>query len=162
MSRRMLVLLAVLCGSGLFVLAQNLEGVSESIQRVLVTNFPEVWKIEGEVSIPRPIRLAQLVSFPDVLVPPVQPTDTPLAVPKRHAVEIDPLEAGDHRVFRMRPRLLGKRSRIVVHLGVRTLRRILPFGLGTLGEDVALRLRHARIAVGEPGADLALTVDIQF
>jgi hypothetical protein len=62
----------------------------------------------------------------------------------------------------MRPVFLREGRGIVVHLGMRTLRRVLPLGLRALGEDIALRLRHARITVREPGADLPLAIDVEF
>lgn len=51
-------------------------GVSREIQRVLVTNFPEVFRVEGEVRVRGPIRHTEAVAFRDVLVPPVSRSDT--------------------------------------------------------------------------------------
>lgn len=46
------------------------------IQRVLVTNFPRVFRVEGEVTVKGPIRQTRAESFLDVLVPPIARTDT--------------------------------------------------------------------------------------
>ena len=48
----------------------------QQVDHVLVTNFPDPQNVAGEVAITNPIRLAELVSFEEVLVPPVEPTET--------------------------------------------------------------------------------------
>ena len=49
---------------------------SQHISQVIVTNWPTVWQVDGEVSVRNPIRLSKQVSFEDLLVAPVRPTDT--------------------------------------------------------------------------------------
>jgi len=51
-------------------------GVSREIQRVLVTNFPDVFRVEGEVRVRGPIKQTQAEAFRDVLVPPVARVDS--------------------------------------------------------------------------------------
>ena len=53
----------------------------QQVRQVVVTNFPNPQNVRGEVAVTSPIRLAQLVSFRDVLVPPVEPTETTRLVP---------------------------------------------------------------------------------
>ena len=76
MSRRNL--LTLLCaGIGLaLLLAPGREVLSQTIERVIVTNFPPLQRIEGEVTIESPVRLSELVSFEEIVVPPVKRGDT--------------------------------------------------------------------------------------
>lgn len=67
-----LALLAV----GVPVVVAASVGVSREIQRVLVTNFPEVFRVEGEVTVRGPLQQTRAVAFRDVLVPPVSRADT--------------------------------------------------------------------------------------
>jgi len=52
------------------------EVISQSIRHVFVTNFPEVQKVEGEVQLASPVRLASSVKFEDITVPPIPRHDT--------------------------------------------------------------------------------------
>lgn len=52
------------------------QAVSQEIQQVFVTNFPEVQSIDGRVSVAGPVHLAELRSYEEILVPPVRPTET--------------------------------------------------------------------------------------
>ena len=52
------------------------QDVNDTIRRVLVTNFPERQKIEGEVTVRGPIRQAEQVVLKDIVVSPVAPKDT--------------------------------------------------------------------------------------
>ena len=52
------------------------QAISDSIRSVLVTNFPDVQSVQGEVSVRGPLRVAKQVSFREVLVPPVRADDT--------------------------------------------------------------------------------------
>lgn len=45
-------------------------------KRVAVTNFPETWKVKGEVSIKGPSPQAAMTMVQDILVAPVAPTET--------------------------------------------------------------------------------------
>lgn len=50
---------------------------SREILEVLVTNWPETWKVVGTVAVTGgPIRQAELIAKRDILVPPVSPKDT--------------------------------------------------------------------------------------
>lgn len=50
--------------------------VSQEVQRVIVTNFPSVFPVEGSVSVKGPIRQAVLVPIKEVTVPPVALKDS--------------------------------------------------------------------------------------
>lgn len=52
------------------------ETVSQSVQSVLVTNFPSIQEIRGQVEIDGPIQLSELRRFENVLVAPVRPEQT--------------------------------------------------------------------------------------
>jgi hypothetical protein len=52
------------------------DDVRSRITEVLVTNFPPVQVVAGEVKVIGPIRQTVFVSFKDVTVPPVAPTET--------------------------------------------------------------------------------------
>ena len=64
---------AVLVG---MVVAPSGTAVSQELQNVRISNFPELQRIEGTVTVEEPIPAAVLTSFPDVAVPPVRPEDT--------------------------------------------------------------------------------------
>ncbi|MBZ5638096.1 MAG: hypothetical protein LAO51_04975 [Acidobacteriia bacterium] len=66
------LLLTVLLPVGTAVSQQGNQG----IRQVIVTNFPDLQKVEGEVTIRGPIRQASQVVLKDVVVPPVGPKDT--------------------------------------------------------------------------------------
>ena len=76
MSRKRSTLVLVV-GLGLGVLLLPLGQVaSQSIQQVLVTNFPQSQEVSGTVQIDTPVPQSELVTFAGVTVPPVKPTDT--------------------------------------------------------------------------------------
>ena len=52
------------------------EIASQAVQQVFVTNFPALQNIKGEVEITQPVPLSALVSFEQITVPPVKPSDT--------------------------------------------------------------------------------------
>lgn len=60
----------------LLLLAPTGRPQSDDIRQVFVTNFPDPQRIKGEVTVATPIRLAELASFRNILVPPVQPSET--------------------------------------------------------------------------------------
>lgn len=76
MSRlKLLSALAVAALAG-FVLSTPAAQVTEGIREVFVTNFPDVQNVKGEVSIKGAVRLAELTSFENIIVPPVRRGDT--------------------------------------------------------------------------------------
>ncbi len=77
MNRRIIVAcLVVFLATTLLFLTPTGQAVSQEIRQVIVTNWPPVQEITGEVDIRNPVRLARLESFEDVIVPPVEPTET--------------------------------------------------------------------------------------
>jgi hypothetical protein len=60
----------------LLVLAAGQGPVSEKIEQVFVTNFPDLWQVHGRVGIEGPVHLARSVALDEVLVTPVAPTRT--------------------------------------------------------------------------------------
>jgi len=57
------------------------RALSAEMQRVLVTNFPDLQKISGTVSVEGPIRHAMQQRFAEVVVSPVKPTETQRLAP---------------------------------------------------------------------------------
>ena len=76
MSRRTLPVLLALAAVAALLLAPTGRVVAQRLQQVIVTNFPEIQKIKGTVSVAGPVHLSFMESFPDIVVPPVQATDT--------------------------------------------------------------------------------------
>ncbi|HZM71354.1 MAG TPA: hypothetical protein VFB95_13430 [Candidatus Cryosericum sp.] len=72
------ILLAVLVIAAAVILAATPAGraAAREIQQVFVTNFPEVQRVSGAVSVDGPVRHASLVSIKDIRVPPVEPKET--------------------------------------------------------------------------------------
>lgn len=50
--------------------------VSQSIQQVLVTNWPDVFSVEGTVAVRGPVRFSKMVSVGRQVVSPVKPRET--------------------------------------------------------------------------------------
>jgi hypothetical protein len=59
-----------------FLLTPSGRAVSQSVQRVFVTNHPPVQRITGEVEIKGPVREAEMQAFREITVPPVMPAET--------------------------------------------------------------------------------------
>ena len=72
-SRRTLWVLAMI-GVAITVAASG--AVSRAAQEVFVLNWPAVQRVEGTVTIERPVRLSTLVRRGDLIVAPVHPSDT--------------------------------------------------------------------------------------
>jgi hypothetical protein len=61
---------------GMLVLAPAGTAITQELQHVFVTNFPSVFKVDGEVALKGPIKTAALASIQDIIVSPVSPKDT--------------------------------------------------------------------------------------
>jgi hypothetical protein len=74
MSRKIKISLGVclVLGAGLLLAAR---GTGDTMD-VQVLNFPDPQRIKGVVTIEGPIRHADLVHLPDIIVPPIKPADT--------------------------------------------------------------------------------------
>jgi hypothetical protein len=75
MKKSALVVL-VIAAAAAFILSPAGTAVSEELQSVFVTNFPKVFKVNGNVSIDGPVSHARFVPLRDVTVPPVSPKET--------------------------------------------------------------------------------------
>jgi hypothetical protein len=77
MSRKIGIALLILASAVVLAVLQPIgNAVSQELQQVFVTNFPEVVHVDGAVAIKDPIRLARLASITDIIVSPVGPKDT--------------------------------------------------------------------------------------
>jgi hypothetical protein len=65
--------LAVIC---LVAFTPTGRVLSDTVQEVWVTNFPEVFQVKGEVTVEEPVTLSELRTITDVLVPPVAKTES--------------------------------------------------------------------------------------
>lgn len=75
---RKVAIVALALLSSVFLLGQisPVNGQDEEIQRVLVTNFPDLQQVAGTVSVEGPVRHSTLQRVRDILVPPVEPKET--------------------------------------------------------------------------------------
>lgn len=71
-----IALLIAAAALGLFLFLPTGVAISQEVQQVVVRNFPNVQKIEGDVRIKDPVRFAKLEEVHEVAVPPVNPKDT--------------------------------------------------------------------------------------
>ncbi len=78
--------LALLAIAAIFVFLPTGQAVSQRIQEVFVTNFPDLQRIEGKVTVEGPVRLSTLETFRDLTVPPVHPSETTRLVEAGHLV----------------------------------------------------------------------------
>lgn len=78
MARKLLISLGVLLVAALVLpaLFPPLTRAAGEVQEVLVTNWPGLWRIQGEVSVARPIPQTQLVELPEQQITPVSPKET--------------------------------------------------------------------------------------
>ena len=68
---------ALILGAGFFLLSfPAVRAATSEVQRVIVTNFPELQRIAGSVAVEGTVRHASFVSIKDVRVPPVDPKET--------------------------------------------------------------------------------------
>jgi hypothetical protein len=68
--------LLLFLGALLLVLTPSGQVLSQEIRRVIVTNFPDVQRIDGEVRLKEPVMSSRLTTITEVIVPPVRPTET--------------------------------------------------------------------------------------
>ncbi len=72
----------ILCTALLLAfLAPQGRALPQEIQRVLVTNFPDLQKIGGAVTVDGTVRHGLIQRFPEILVQPVEPSSTRRLVP---------------------------------------------------------------------------------
>ena len=77
MSRRTLFTLTVVAaGVGFLIFIPSGQVASQNVRQVVVTNFPPLQQIHGDVSIDSPIPVSEMVRFENIVVPPVDPTET--------------------------------------------------------------------------------------
>jgi hypothetical protein len=76
MRRPVLVAALVLAAAALLVIAVPVRAVADTVQSVLITNWPKIWTVNGAVSIDGPVKLAKGVAIRELVVPPVNPKDT--------------------------------------------------------------------------------------
>jgi len=76
MPRTALVALTLVAGLAIAGTTPAGRAATQEIQRVFVTNFPDVQWIKGVVSVDGPVRHAMLVSLKEIHVPPVDPKET--------------------------------------------------------------------------------------
>ena len=76
MSRRSLTALAVAGLAAWLLLTPGGAALSQQLTHVVVTNFPQVQEITGQIEVRNPVRLARLVTIENIIVAPVRPTET--------------------------------------------------------------------------------------
>ena len=60
----------------ILIASQSDERSRGDLKEVFVSNWPNLWNVQGEVAIKGPVRQASLVALKDIVVPPVGPKDT--------------------------------------------------------------------------------------
>jgi hypothetical protein len=75
---RAIAVLAIIVLAAAVILGATPAGsaAAREIQHVFVTNFPEVQRVAGAVTVDGPVRHASLVSIKEIRVPPVDPKET--------------------------------------------------------------------------------------
>lgn len=100
--KHVLVTVGALAAVLLLVQAPS-PGSADAPERVLVTNFPEVQRVDGSVSVPEPVPQSALFRRRDVVVPPIDRSTT------TQLVEAGTLEAAGftHAVLSVRGEVQG-------------------------------------------------------
>jgi hypothetical protein len=82
MSRRSITVILLVAVTALVLFFTPVGQVaSDSVQRVMVTNFPDIQEIRGDVNVKGALRLSTMTPFTGIMVPPVEPTDTTRLIP---------------------------------------------------------------------------------
>jgi hypothetical protein len=76
MSRVAVGVIVVTLIGGVVLGVAAVPAATQDITHVIVTNWPDHWRVEGRVAIDGPVLLSQPVSFGEVVVPPVGRTET--------------------------------------------------------------------------------------
>lgn len=76
MNKKWLAVLALGTLTLIFILTPTGKTLGNELSRVLVMNFPDIFQVEGQVKIEGPVKLSELVTFNEIIVPPVEPNDT--------------------------------------------------------------------------------------
>jgi hypothetical protein len=76
MKKSILVAAGIIAAAVLFIVSPAGPALSQDVMSVVVTNFPKVWNVSGNVGIDGPISHSKYVALREVVVPPVKPTDT--------------------------------------------------------------------------------------
>jgi len=74
--KKSVLIALVIAAAAAFVLSPAGSAVSQEVQTVFVTNFPKVFKVNGNVVIDGPVSHGRFVPLRDVTVPPVNPKET--------------------------------------------------------------------------------------
>jgi len=59
-----------------FLFTPTGEVVSQRVSQVFVTNFPQVWQVDGKLQIEGPVLQSRFEAFRDITLPPVRREDT--------------------------------------------------------------------------------------
>jgi hypothetical protein len=71
------ILVAFLIAAALaFILSPPGTSIAQDVRSVIVTNFPEVFRVKGSVTIDGPVKLAKFAAIRDIVIPPINPKDT--------------------------------------------------------------------------------------
>ena len=76
MRRPVTVAVLLIATAALLVVVVPFRAVADTIQSVLITNWPDTWNVKGRVNIDGPVKLAKGLSIRELVVPPVSPRDT--------------------------------------------------------------------------------------
>jgi hypothetical protein len=74
--KRIILIAILLAASLVFVLSPPATSVAQEVRNVVVTNFPKVFKVGGNVTIDGPVKHAKFAALRDVVVSPVSPKDS--------------------------------------------------------------------------------------
>jgi hypothetical protein len=76
MKKRLLIAAGVAAAAALFVFSPAGIALSQDVVNVMVTNFPKIFHVDGNVGIEGTICHSRFVALRDVVVPPVSPKDS--------------------------------------------------------------------------------------
>jgi hypothetical protein len=75
MTRRWFTVTLVVAAAFLFMIGPWGDVSSQAVQQVIVTNFPNLQYVDGEVEVRGPVRQSKLVALREITVPPVALSD---------------------------------------------------------------------------------------
>jgi hypothetical protein len=76
MRKPVAIALLLVAAAALFVLTPHGAALAEEARSVFVTNFPDVFRIKGTVTVDGPVKQAKYSALREVVVPPINPKDT--------------------------------------------------------------------------------------
>lgn len=102
--KRFVVAAAIVAAVAAVLSSVPVRTLAQDVQSVFVTNFPKTWNVSGSIAVDGPVKHAKLVAVREVVVPPVNPSDT------QRLIQGDPIvsDGFTHMVMSLQGQIKGE------------------------------------------------------